>query len=50
MKKFSSMAKPVTTLALGSRPNQGIIRAQAKKEAWDSHLMFLGVQESENEH
>jgi len=33
----------VATLALGSRPKQRLTRLQAKKEAWESHFMFLGV-------
>jgi hypothetical protein len=33
----------VTTLALGSRPKQGLARLRGKKEAEKSHLMFLGV-------
>jgi hypothetical protein len=36
----------VTTLTLGSRPKQGLARVRAKREAWESHLMLLGVQKS----
>ncbi len=39
----------VVTLTLGSRPRQGLARVQAKKEAWDSHLMLSGVQKSVRE-
>ncbi len=31
----------VATLALGSRPRQGLARVQAKNEAWESHFMLL---------
>jgi hypothetical protein len=34
----------VTTLALGSRPRQGVARLQAKRETQESHHMFLRVQ------
>jgi hypothetical protein len=30
----------VATLALGSRPKQGLAKVWAKKEAWESHLMI----------
>ncbi len=33
----------ITTLALGSQPRQGLIKVRAKKEARESHLMFMGV-------
>jgi hypothetical protein len=33
----------ITTLALGSRPKQGLAKVQAKSEARESHFMFLGV-------
>jgi hypothetical protein len=33
----------VATLALGSRPRQGLARLWAKREAWESHLMFPWV-------
>jgi hypothetical protein len=36
----------VATLTLGLWPRQGLARVRAKKEAWDSHLMLLGVYES----
>jgi hypothetical protein len=39
----------VITLALGSWPKQGLARVRAKKEAWESHLMFMGVYESVRE-
>jgi hypothetical protein len=31
------------TLALGLLPRQGLARVRAKREARESHLMFLGV-------
>jgi hypothetical protein len=34
----------VATLALGSRPKQGVPRLQAKRETWESHHMLLRVQ------
>jgi len=39
----------VATLALGSRPKQGFARLRVKREAWRSHLMFLGVQKNVRE-
>ncbi len=39
----------VATLALGSRPRQGVAKLRAKKEARESCRMFLGVQESVRE-
>jgi hypothetical protein len=33
----------VATLALGSRPMQGLAKLQAKSEARKSHFMFSGV-------
>jgi hypothetical protein len=33
----------ITTLALGSRPKQGLARVQAKKEARESHFMLPRV-------
>jgi len=36
----------VAILALGSRPRQGLTKVRAKNEAWESHFMLLGVQES----
>jgi len=33
----------VVTLALGSRPRQGLTRLQAKSEAQESHRMLPGV-------
>jgi hypothetical protein len=33
----------IVTLALGSRPRKGLTRLWAKREAWESHLMLLGV-------
>jgi hypothetical protein len=40
----------ITTLALGSRPSQGLARLKAKREArWGSHLMLLGMQKSVRE-
>jgi hypothetical protein len=37
----------VTTLALGSRPRQGVARLQAKKETQESNHMLLGMPKSE---
>ncbi len=34
----------VATLALGSRPRQGLAKVRAKKEARESHFMLPGVQ------
>ncbi len=39
----------VVTLALGSRPRQGLARVRAKREARESHLMLPGVQKSVRE-
>jgi len=39
----------VTTLALGSRPKQGLAKVWAKKEARESHFMSPWVQESVRE-
>jgi hypothetical protein len=39
----------VATLALSSRPRQGLARLQAKREARESHIMLLGVQKSVKE-
>jgi hypothetical protein len=36
----------VVTLALGSRLRQGFTKLQAKKEAWESHLVLLRMQKS----
>jgi hypothetical protein len=33
----------IATLALGLRPRQGLARVRAKREAWESHIMLLGV-------
>jgi hypothetical protein len=38
-----SFIKIVATLAFCSRPRQGLARVRAKREARESHLMFLGV-------
>ncbi len=40
LKHYSSF---VTTLALGLRPKQMFARVRAKREAWESNLMLLGV-------
>ncbi len=39
----------VTTLTLGLQPRQGLARVRAKREAWESHFMLLGVHESVRE-
>jgi hypothetical protein len=36
----------IATLILGSRPRQRLVRVWAKKEAYESHLMFMGMQKS----
>jgi hypothetical protein len=47
-KQHTTSYKPikpnVATLALGSRPRQGLVRLRAKREARGSDLMLLGVQ------
>jgi hypothetical protein len=43
------VAQVVATLALGSQPKQGLAKARAKNEAWDSHFMLPGVWESVRE-
>jgi hypothetical protein len=35
----------VATLALGSRPKQGLVKVWAKNETQKSHFMLLGVWE-----
>jgi hypothetical protein len=44
-KKFINVA----TLTLGSRLRQGLARVWAKREAWELHLMLLGMWESVKE-
>ncbi len=39
----------VTTLALGSRPKQGLTKARAKREAQESHFMLPKMQKSVRE-
>jgi hypothetical protein len=41
VKSFNNSS--VTTLALGSRPRQGLIRLRTKREARESHYMLLGM-------
>jgi hypothetical protein len=36
-------ALDVATLALDSRPREGLARVRAKRESWESHFMLLGV-------
>jgi hypothetical protein len=43
------MGESITTLALGSRPREGVARLRAKKEAQESSRMLPGVQESVRE-
>jgi hypothetical protein len=43
------VAQNVATLALGSWPMQGLTKVEAKYEAWESHFMFPGMQESVRE-
>jgi hypothetical protein len=42
-------AEYVTTLALGSRPRQGLAKVRAKNEARESHFMFPRMWESVKE-
>jgi len=44
-----ALEEVVATLALGSRPRQGLAKVRAKREARESHLMFSRVQESMRE-
>jgi hypothetical protein len=44
LKSFPRTTFYVATLALGSRPRQGVARLRAKKETRESHHMLLGVQ------
>jgi hypothetical protein len=39
----------VTTLALGLRPRQGLVKVWDKREAREAHLILLGVQENVRE-
>ncbi len=39
----------VTTLALRLQPQQGLLKARAKREAQESHFMFPGMQENVRE-
>jgi len=39
----------ITTLALGSWLKQGLAKAWAKREAWESQFTLLGVQKSVRE-
>jgi hypothetical protein len=43
------MGENVATLALGLRPRQGLTKMKAKRDTWESHFMFPGVQESARE-
>jgi hypothetical protein len=38
------MGVGVATLALGSQPRQGLVRLRVKREAWESHLVFLRME------
>jgi hypothetical protein len=49
MKLSSPSNHNVATLALGSRPRQGLVKMQAKNEAQESHFMLPGVRESVRE-
>jgi hypothetical protein len=46
---ISSMIEIVTTLALGLRPSQGLVKVQAKSEVQELHFMLPGVWESVRE-
>jgi hypothetical protein len=41
--------KIIATLPLGLRPKQGLVKVQAKREAWELHFMLPGVQENVRE-
>jgi hypothetical protein len=44
-----TICSTVATLALGSRPRQGLAKVRAKREARESHFMLPGVQKSVRE-
>jgi hypothetical protein len=46
---ISSMIEIIATLALGSRPKQGLTKVWAKSEAQESHFILLGMWESARE-
>jgi hypothetical protein len=41
--EWNNKTKGVITLALGSRPKQGLARMKAKREARESHFMLPRV-------
>ncbi len=44
LKQYVAAKLILATLALGSRPRQGLARLRAKREAWESHHMLPRVQ------
>jgi hypothetical protein len=44
IKQWNRVLIDVATLALGSRPMQGIARLRAKRKVWESHHMLPRVQ------
>jgi len=44
---ISRCIESVATLALGSRPRQGLVRVRDKREAWETHLTPRSVGECE---
>ncbi len=46
---ISSMIEIVTTLALGLRPRQGLVKVRAKSEVQELHFMLPEVWESVRE-
>jgi hypothetical protein len=40
---YMNISWDVATLALGSRPKQGLVKVQAKNETQESHFMLAGV-------
>jgi hypothetical protein len=46
---IKQLKQDVATLALGSRPTQGLAKVQAKREIRESHFMLPKVQESVKE-
>jgi hypothetical protein len=42
--QIGSLTPNVTTLALGSRPRQKVVRLRAKRKTQESHHMLLGMQ------
>jgi len=49
LKLFHYNITIVATLALGLQPRQGLTKARAKREAWESRFMLPKVQENVRE-